>query len=115
MGEEFIFQWAITGPEVSKMVTLTAGVTVMGRQPGVDILLEHPLVSRRHAQVTTTPTTCELTDLGSSNGTRLNGRPLPANTPTYLHHNDVVEMGPFKIVMGVTAVQAEPERSQSQS
>ncbi len=109
MGEEFIFQWAITGPEVSKMVTLTAGVTVMGRQPGVDILLEHPLVSRRHAQVTTTPTTCELTDLGSSNGTRLNGRPLPANTPTYLHHNDVVEMGPFKIVMGVTAVQAEPE------
>lgn len=109
MGEEFMFQWAINGPEVSKMVTLPVGVTVMGRQPGVDILLEHPLVSRRHAQVVTTPTTCELTDLGSSNGTRLNGRALPANTPTYLHHNDVVEMGPFKIVVGVTAVAVEPE------
>ncbi|MBP6473597.1 MAG: FHA domain-containing protein, partial [Chloroflexi bacterium] len=104
-----MFQWAINGPEVSKMVTLPVGVTVMGRQPGVDILLEHPLVSRRHAQVVTTPTTCELTDLGSSNGTRLNGRALPANTPTYLHHNDVVEMGPFKIVVGVTAVAVEPE------
>ncbi len=112
MSEKFIFQLNVVGPDLSSTITLAEGTAVFGRQPGVDVLLEHPLVSRRHAQVAVTPTTCELTDLGSSNGTRLNGRALPANTPTYLNHNDVVEMGPFKIVVGVTAVEPELEREE---
>lgn len=109
MTETYIFQLNIVGPDREETRLLPEGTAVFGRQPGVDILLEHPLVSRRHAQLVVTATTCELTDLGSSNGSRLNGRALPANTPTFLNHNDVVEMGPFKMVLGVTAVQPEPE------
>ncbi|MCB8982886.1 MAG: phage tail protein I [Ardenticatenaceae bacterium] len=109
MPENFIFQLNIVGPNGEETRLLTRGTAVIGRQPGVDILLEHPLVSRRHAQIVVTDETCELTDLGSSNGTRLNGRALPANSPVFLNHNDVVETGPFKMVLGVTAVQPEPE------
>ncbi|MBK8988446.1 MAG: phage tail protein I [Chloroflexi bacterium] len=109
MAETYIFQLNITGPDRAETVTLAIGAAIFGRQPGIDILLEHPLVSRRHAQVVATPTTCELTDLGSSNGTRLNDTPLLPNTPIFLNHNDVIEIGPFKMVLAVTAVQSEPE------
>jgi len=109
MADANIFQLNIVGPDREETRLLAEGTAVFGRQPGVDILLEHPLVSRRHAQIVVTATSCELTDLGSSNGTRVNGRALPANSPTFLHHNDVVEMGPFKMVVGVTAVQPQPE------
>ena len=97
MSEKIKFRFKITGPEMSGMVALVGETAVIGRQPGVDILLEHPLVSRRHAQLIITPTTCELTDLGSSNGTRLNGAPLPPNAPTFLSQGDVIEIGPFKL------------------
>ena len=109
MAETYIFQLNIVGPDREETRLLAEGTAVFGRQPGVDILLEHPLVSRRHAQVVVTATTCELTDLGSSNGTRLNGRALPANAPVFLNHNDLIEMGPFKLVLGATAVQPELE------
>jgi phage tail-like protein len=111
MADTYNFQLTITGPDKAERVALAAGVTVLGRQPGVDILLEHPLVSRRHAQLIVTATTCELTDLGSSNGTRLNGRALPANSPTFLNPNDVVEMGPFKLEL---ELELEPEREEEE-
>lgn len=101
MSEKFAFRLKTSGPETSGAVALVGETAVIGRQPGVDILLEHPLVSRRHAQLAITPTTCELTDLGSSNGTRLNGAPLPPNAPTFLSQGDVIEIGPFKLELEI--------------
>ena len=50
-----------------------ARTLVIGRHPGCDLVLEHPTVSRRHAQLTRDGDRWVLTDLSSSNGTRLNG------------------------------------------
>ena len=45
----------------------------IGRDPGCDLLVDHPSVSRQHALLRTTATGWEVSDLGSTNGTRING------------------------------------------
>ncbi|WP_144793798.1 ATP-binding cassette domain-containing protein [Kocuria palustris] len=49
------------------------GTLVVGRDPAADVLIDGLLVSRRHAQVTRTQRGSVLTDLGSTNGTWVNG------------------------------------------
>jgi uncharacterized protein (TIGR02996 family) len=49
---------------------------VIGRQAGVAISLRSSTVSRQHARIEVRRERCILSDLGSSNGTLVNGRPL---------------------------------------
>lgn len=46
----------------------------IGRHPENDLVLSHDSVSSRHAEIVVDETGCILRDLGSSNGTLLNGR-----------------------------------------
>jgi hypothetical protein len=50
----------------------------IGRDPGCDLMVDHQSVSRRHALLRPTATGWELSDLGSTNGTRINGWRLGA-------------------------------------
>lgn len=50
-------------------------------------------VSRRHAQILATENMLLISDLGSTNGTRLNGVTLRPYEPYRLHHNDEVQIG----------------------
>src|SRR5438874_627109 len=70
---------------------LTKPVVVLGRDPSVDIVLNSPGVSRQHARVTLQGYQYFIEDLGSSNGTFLNGQPISG--PTVLHPNDQIELG----------------------
>lgn len=54
-------------------VPLTLNRTIVGRSLDSDIRFSNPEVSRRHAIITRTGTDVAITDLGSSNGTRVNG------------------------------------------
>lgn len=54
-------------------------------------------VSRLHAAVKLNDQRVFITDLGSSNGTRLNGQKLQPNVDYPLSHGDVVALGKFKI------------------
>ena len=79
--------YALTGPDV-----------ILGRSPGCDVpLLSDPLVSRRHALLTSTAEGYEIIDLGSANGTLLNGAPLEG--PTRLLDGDVVALGHYVITV----------------
>ncbi|MGI8937287.1 MAG: BTAD domain-containing putative transcriptional regulator [Iamia sp.] len=49
------------------------GLTVLGRGPDCDLVLTHGAVSRRHAEIRPTVAGLLLTDLGSTNGTLVNG------------------------------------------
>ena len=51
------------------------GTLVVGREAGADLVLADPRVSRRHLEISTAPDAVRFRDLGSSNGTRLNGEP----------------------------------------
>ncbi len=73
-----------------------AAVFVIGRDPSANLPLDHPTVSRLHAEVRLTPVGPMLRDLGSSNGTFLNGELISGARP--LSPRDVVQIGPYKLV-----------------
>ncbi len=52
---------------------------VIGRAADCDILLNHPRVSSRHAMIIHSGNDFVLTDLGSTNGTQVNGHPLTSS------------------------------------
>ncbi len=55
---------------------LTQGQNVIGRTEEADICLDKTEVSRCHAMITVQGTTAIIEDLGSKNGTYVNGRQL---------------------------------------
>ncbi|HET9073455.1 MAG TPA: FHA domain-containing protein [Solirubrobacteraceae bacterium] len=57
----------------------------------VEIQLDDPFASSRHAKITRQGRTLVLTDLGSTNGTYLNGEPLAGPQP--LHPGDRIRIG----------------------
>ena len=50
-------------------VTLEEGEHILGRDPDVEIFLDSPGVSRRHARITISAGRATIEDLGSKNGT----------------------------------------------
>jgi len=67
-------------------------VTSIGRGPRNDIVLEHPTVSRRHAEICFENERYLLYDIASKNGTRLNGRYIHKEK---LSDGDTIQIGPF--------------------
>lgn len=67
----------------------------VGRDPGNQVRLDHPTVSRVHAEVRRTAAGHELIDR-SSNGVYVNGRRVAGRQA--LRPGDVVQIGPFKLV-----------------
>ncbi len=71
----------------------------VGRDPAVDVRIKSDLVSRRHAEILWGGRGFVLKDLGSLNGTTLNGVRLQA--PVVLHDQDRIGFGGFEFVVRV--------------
>ena len=72
-------EWALVayaGSTLGRVFPLPLGETLLGRSPDCGLALPDGEVSRRHACLHVTPGGVRLEDLGSTNGTRLNGIPL---------------------------------------
>lgn len=70
---------------------LADGVSTVGRGSASDLTLPSQTVSRHHAEVRRSNGNVLVVDLGSLNGTRINGEPV--RTPREAHVGDVVEFG----------------------
>lgn len=68
-------------------------VMVVGRQAGVYLLIDHPTVSRRHAEISYANGQYILHDLGSVNGTFINGARLEAGSTHMLRQDDEIRFG----------------------
>ncbi|MBA2644245.1 MAG: FHA domain-containing protein [Solirubrobacterales bacterium] len=68
-----------------------SGEVLLGRGDDVDIRLEDSFASSRHARLVPQGDVTVLEDLGSTNGTRLNGEPLAGPQP--LHPGDRIQIG----------------------
>ena len=66
------------------------GVT-LGRSRQCDVVLDDPNVSRQHAEIRPRGGSWVLTDLGSTNGSRLNGRTVEG--PEVVRSGDEIELG----------------------
>lgn len=70
---------------------LRFGETLVGRSPYCSLVLSDPLISRQHAAFRVTSSGLTVQDLGSRNGTRVNGELVPAVRE--LRPGDWVEVG----------------------
>jgi predicted component of type VI protein secretion system len=91
-----------SGPQAGRTIELQSA-QVIGRQ-GADVELDDPGISRRHASVTPVEQGVYIADLGSSNGTFVNGVRITAST--WLLQGDVVVMGATQIAVELSAPQA---------
>jgi len=79
-----------------RSVSLRVGANVLGRDPDAVVSIDSPKASRHHAMVTITSDGAVLRDLGSKNGTSVNGKPV--TTPVALSDGDQILIGPARLV-----------------
>ena len=71
---------------------------VIGRSPrNATLLIDDRTLSREHARLFADGDALYLEDLGSTNGTRVNGRAVEPGTPTAVSHGDRLELGAVKV------------------
>lgn len=73
-----------------QLVLLADGTTIIGRDESAQVRLVDSRVSRRHAEIVNAQGRALLRDLGSTNGTTINGTPVESHA---LSDGDVVNVG----------------------
>ena len=101
MANRVVYQLQIDGPERAETFILPAGVTRIGRTAANELELSHQFVSSRHAQIVCDETGCLFTDLGSTNGTLLNGEKLLPQTPAPLVEGSAIQIGPYRLTLHI--------------
>ena len=85
---------------VIREIPLNKDRVTIGRKPQNDIPIENLAVSGEHACIVTILDDSFLEDLGSTNGTLVNGNPIQKHI---LQNNDVIEIGKYKMKYVVEA------------
>lgn len=86
---------------------LTGDRAIVGREEGCDLHFDDATVSRSHAALERSAGETTVTDLGSSNGTAINGHPVDA-AGRRLRAGDVVRFGAVEVRFEAPQGQAEP-------
>ena len=94
------------GPRPNLVFELDADSYTIGREAGNEIVVEDPQVSRRHAQLMRQGTSYVIEDIGSTNGTYVNGKRVTA--PVLLANGDMIGLADTVVL----AVQAPLATSQ---
>src|SRR3954451_7885634 len=94
---------------VLKEIPLAKERTTIGRKPHNDIQIDNLAVSGEHAVIVTILNDSFLEDLGSTNGTVVNGNAIKKH---FLQNNDVIELGKYKLkFVGEAAPAASGEKA----
>ena len=75
-------------------VPLEKPITVVGRHPGCDVVIDHPAVSARHLLLRVVSRTVYAEDLASTNGTQVNGVAISSQV---IHHLDLLQVGKHRL------------------
>ena len=87
---------------------LKEGEQSVGRAEGVDVRLEHGTVSRNHARIAVEGSHVTLTDLGSRNGTRVDGHAV--NGTVELSLGSTIEFASLTLSLVEEGYEGEPNR-----
>lgn len=98
----------VGGPSQGLMLRLPAAGGILGRDRSCDVVLADALASRQHIAIRPTPQGWIAVDLGSTNGSRLNGQPLAPQQAVVLTHGAVLQVGgsQFEIMLEAPPVGA---------
>jgi hypothetical protein len=84
------------GTQAGMSFPITSSYAIIGREEGVNIVIQDPEASRRHARISWQGGQFILEDLGSTNGTFINGIQITA--PQLLNPGDSIGIGQMAIV-----------------
>ena len=79
----------------TELIRATTGIITIGRLPDNVYKVEHPMVSGHHAKLTLKSGGYELEDLGSANGTFVNGEKV--TRPMMVKTSDYIQIGPVRM------------------
>lgn len=86
-----------------KSMVLTTGMlksgTVLGRADSADLTISGAKISRKHAKIFQEGRKLMIMDLGSTNGTKVNGKRLGAHQSKQINTSSVLQLGSVKITM----------------
>lgn len=82
----------VSGSSAGRAFALIGRETVIGRAPDAHIRLDDKAISGHHSKIVRQGDLHALVDLGSTNGTFLNGRRLLPNQPVVLTHGDNIQV-----------------------
>lgn len=83
----------LAGPDLGRCIDLGEGELMIGREGRCGLVLPLGGVSRTHCAIRRDASGIWLRDLGSTNGTRRNGEPLPAREDVRLQIGDLIAIG----------------------
>jgi len=83
-----------------KMMELAAGAVTIGRAADNDIQLNDKVISAHHAKIITFYNASHIEDLGSTNGTFVNGKKVKKHV---LQPGDVLTIGDYQLMVNVDA------------
>ena len=87
-----------------KVIPLRTSVTVIGRRHSCDLCIPLMSVSKRHCQLYHDNGMLKIRDLGSRNGTILNGKPVEE---AVIHAGDCIKIGPLGFLF---QIDGQPEK-----
>lgn len=85
----------IINGKITETCALTNEPVTLGRDVTNTIVLPEGVISSTHARIRAKPDGWQITDLHSTNGTRVNGQPIQS---VYLSHGDRIKIGSAEIV-----------------
>ncbi|MBP6472695.1 MAG: FHA domain-containing protein [Chloroflexi bacterium] len=85
------------GPHAGQTILLVAPTLTLGRDPVADVVIDDAEVSRLHARLVETPDGYRLQDLGSTNGTFVDGRNISAG-PILLEPDQEIQLGSSVVI-----------------
>ena len=102
-------QFRLVPLEGGNTIELSRDLTVVGRKEDCDLRLDHKSISKFHCVIVRMENTLLLRDLGSTNGTMVNGKRIRRAT---LKNNDRLDIAnlPFKIQISIgKAIEKTPQ------
>jgi pSer/pThr/pTyr-binding forkhead associated (FHA) protein len=96
----------VSGPGAGASFTIDRERVLVGRGPGVDHAFADPAMSRQHAAIEFCGTGFRIRDLGSTNGTLLNGTAVQS---AEMSHGDRFEIGGWHFLLAIEEREYEPD------
>jgi GAF domain-containing protein len=92
--------YILSGPSAGDTYEVKDGTTLVGRGPDSDLQIIEPSISRKHARLILSGERLLIEDLGSQNGTQLNGHPVGSYYQIEVKEGDFISLGSVLMSLG---------------